>query len=47
MIYNSKNKNICKKHGFLFYTNADINEGNIMKLAKLYRMRLRIENGCL
>ena len=36
-----------KRHDFSFYTNADVNENNVRKLAETYRERWDIENGYL
>ena len=36
-----------KKHDFSFYTNADVTEHNVWKLAETYRERWGIENGYL
>ncbi|MHB8361869.1 MAG: hypothetical protein ACYDDC_08750 [Thermoplasmataceae archaeon] len=34
-----------RKHDFSFYTNIDVNEKNVRKLAEIYRERWSIENG--
>ena len=36
-----------RKHDFSFYTNVEVNEGNVRKLAEAYRERWGIENGYL
>jgi len=36
-----------KRHDFSFYTNVEVNEGNVRELAETYRKRWGIENGYL